>query len=219
VGAPVKPRPYDNAGRRSGARATRAAVLSAAHRLFVDHGYPATTVSRIAEEAGVGAATVYRLFGSKRGLLTQVLDVALGGDDEQVEMQHRPELRAAFDAATPGAMLAAFAHVLRLTLERSAPLQNVLLSSAGVDPEAAELLEVTRRQRHTGQSRIVAALARSGDLRPRLDEAAAADVVYALMSPELFGILTGERGWAVEAYEAWLAETLCAQLLPDDRPE
>jgi AcrR family transcriptional regulator len=219
MGTTVKGRAYDGSGRRSGARATKAAVVSTAHRLFVEHGYPATTVNRIADEAEVGAATVYRLFGSKRALLKEVLDVALGGDDEAVEVQHRPELRAAFDAETPAAMLAAFVHVLRLTLERSAPLQHVLLTSAAVDPEAAELLEVTRQQRHTGQSRIVAALGRSGDLRPGLEVTDAADVVYALMSPELFRILTIERGWSLDAYEAWLAGSLCDQLLTPQPPD
>jgi AcrR family transcriptional regulator len=213
MGATVKGRGYDNSQRRSAARATRSAVVSAAHRLFVEGGYPATSISRIAEDAGVGAATVYRLFGSKRGLLKEVLDVALGGDDEPVEVQHRPELRTAFAAESPAAMLAAFARVLRLTLERSAPLQHVLLTSAVVDPEAAEMLEVTRQQRHTGQSRIVAALVRSGDLRPGLGEAEAGDLVYALMSPELFRILTVECGWSTDAYEAWLAAALRDQLL------
>jgi hypothetical protein len=102
-------------------------------------------------------------------------------------------------------------------LRRAAAVQNVLLGSADVDPEAAEMLAITRRQRHTGQSRIVRALARSGRLRRDLRPAAAADIVYALMSPELYRIFTVERGWSEERYERWLATSLRTQLL-DTRP-
>lgn len=210
---PVKTRRYDNARRRALTAATKADVVAAARRLFVEHGYPATTVAAIAEEAETPVATVYRLFGSKRGILKEVLDVTLGGDDQQIEFQHRPEVKEAFAAGDPGAILDAFAHILRGVLHRSAALQNVLLSSAAVDQEAAELLEVTREQRHLGQSRIVRALAGQNALRDGLGPAHAADIVYTLMSPEVFRILTVERGWSEDEYERWLASTLRSQLL------
>jgi hypothetical protein len=35
------------------------------------------------------------------------------------------------------------------------------------------------------------------------------------MSPEVYGILTAERGWAPKRYEAWLATTLRRALLPN----
>lgn len=213
---PVKRRTYDSSRRLAQTRETRAGVVDAARSLFVEQGYPATTVNQIAERAGTPIATVYRLLGSKRGILKDVLDVTLGGDDEPVDVQHRPEIQAAFEAGDPGSMLDAFAHVLRGVMERSAALQNVLLSSAGVDPEAAEMLEVTRQQRHTGQSRIVRALARDKGLRPGLTRTEAADIVYTLMSPEVYRILTVERGWPAVRYERWLAGSLRAQLLPGE---
>jgi hypothetical protein len=79
------------------------------------------------------------------------------------------------------------------------------------------MLAITRRQRHTGQSRIVRALARSGHLRQDLRPATAADIVYAVMSPELYRIFTVERGWSDQRYERWLATSLRTQLL-DTRP-
>ena len=206
-------RKYDNSRRLAATRATKAHVVEVATELFVDQGYPATTISQIAQRSDTPEATLYRLFGSKRGVLKEVLDVAIGGDDRPIEYQHRPEVQAAFAAGDPGELLDAFAHLVRQVLHRSAALQNVLLSSAGVDAEAAEMLAVTRRQRHTGQSRIVRALARSGHLRKGLAPTAVADIVYALMSPEVFHILTVERGWSEARYERWLAATLRAQLL------
>jgi AcrR family transcriptional regulator len=206
-------RKYDSSRRLAATRATKARVVAAATELFVDQGYPATTISQIAERSDTPEATLYRLFGSKRGVLKEVLDVAIGGDDEPLDYQDRPAVQAAFAAGDPGELLDAFAHLTRNVLGRSAALWNVLLSSAGVDAEAAEMLAITRRQRHSGQSRIVRTLAGSDDLREGLSATAAADIVYALMSPEVFHILTVERGWSEARYERWLSGTLRAQLL------
>jgi AcrR family transcriptional regulator len=199
-------------------RATKTEVIKEARRLFVERGYPSTTVAEIADASRVPQSSVYRLFGSKRGILKEVLDVSLGGDDEPVEFQHRPEVREAFAVADPGAMLDAFAHIVRGVLHRSAALQAVLADSAAVDAEAAEMLETTRRQRHVGQSRIVRAVADAGHLRDDLRPAVAADIVYTLMSPEVFRCLTVERGWSEAAYERWLSQTLRTQLLKNPAP-
>ena len=59
-------------------------------------------------------------------------------------------------------MLDAFAHLVRGVMHRAGALQHVLATSALVDHDAAEMLEVTRRQRHLGQCRIVRDLAREG---------------------------------------------------------
>jgi hypothetical protein len=75
---------------------------------------------------------------------------------------------------------------------------------------------MVRRQRHTGQSRIVRELARRKVLPLGLTQAAAADIAYTVMSPEVYRILTVERGWSDDRYEAWLARTLRAQLLRGD---
>jgi AcrR family transcriptional regulator len=188
-------------------------VVQVAQRLFLERGYPTTTVAEIAEESGVPQATLYRHFGTKRAILKELIDVSLGGDDEDVEFQHRPEVRAALTAEGPGEMLDAFAHLLRDLMHRSGQLQHILATSAVVDEEAAQMLEMVRRQRYTGQSRIVRELARRKALAPRLTRAAAADILYAIMSPELYRILTVERGWTEDRYEAWVSDALRSQLL------
>lgn len=206
-------RPYDRSRRDAATRATRRQVVAAALQLFLDQGYPATTMAQISEASGTPPATVYRLFGSKRGILKEVMDVALGGDDEPVEYRERPEVRAALASEDPGAMLDAFARLARALMERAGALQHVLATSAVIDEEAAGMLAVVRRQRYTGQARIVRVLAERGWLRDGFTETMAADIAYAVMSPELYRILTTERGWAPQDYEAWLAHTLRTQLL------
>jgi hypothetical protein len=88
----------------------------------------------------------------------------------------------------------------------------VLTSAAGSDPAAAELLGNIRRQRDQGQGRIARVLSRARALRPGLRERDAADVIHALMSPEVYALLVGDRGWTPARYEQWLAASLLQQL-------
>jgi AcrR family transcriptional regulator len=201
-------RRYDNSRRQAQARATRLKVIEAAKRLFIEHGYPATTIDAIAEAADVPLPSVYRLFGSKRALLAAILDTSFGGDDQSVAFGDRPAVRAARDEPDPARMVTAFARIARELMDRSSAIQHVLATAAQVDPEMAELLAEIRRQRHTGQSRIVAALDARGALDPGLDKTEAADIAYALLSPEVHRILTVERGWPADRYERWVARSL-----------
>lgn len=213
MGETVK-RTYDNSRRQAQVRAARAEVVTAARELFVARGYSATTVEAVAAAAGIPQATVYRHFGGKRGILTAVLDVAFGGDDEPVEYQHRPQVRAALADPDPAGMLDAFARMHPGVVGRSAPIQQVLAEAAAADPDAAELLALARNQRHTGQSRIARQLAERGALAEGLTEAEAADVVYALFSPEVYRIFIVERGWRPERFGEWLSKALRDALLP-----
>ena len=65
-------------GRRAGGADTKAALLEAARRVFVERGYEGATVRSIAAKAGVDAAMVNHWFGSKENLFAQsVLQVPL----------------------------------------------------------------------------------------------------------------------------------------------
>lgn len=207
MAAPVK-RNYDNSRRLAQVRATRLRVIEAARRLFIESGYPATTIEAVADAANVSLPTLYRLFGSKRALLAAVLDASFGGDDEPIAFGDRPAVRAARAEADPVKMVEAFGRILTDLMERTSAILHVLATAAQVDPEAADLLAEIRRQRHTGQSRIVAALAERDALDPDLDPAQAADMVYAYMSPDVHRILTIERGWTSQDYELWAVRCL-----------
>jgi AcrR family transcriptional regulator len=207
MAAPVK-RNYDNSRRLAQVRATRLRVIEAAKRLFIESGYPATTIEAVADAADVSLPTLYRLFGSKRALLAAVLDTSFGGDDEPIAFGDRPAVRAARAEADPVKMVEAFGRVLTDLMERTSAILHVLATAAQVDPEAADLLAEIRRQRYTGQSRIVAALAERDALNPDLDPAQAADMVYAYMSPDVHRILTIERGWTSQDYELWAVRCL-----------
>jgi AcrR family transcriptional regulator len=209
----VKSRAYGGAARQARTRRTRAAVVEAARTLFVERGYAATTIEAISDRSDTPQATLYRLFSSKLGILRAVLDVSIGGDDEAVAMADRPQVRALLQDADPKNQLAGFAGLLRQVMARVGPVHRILNDAARSDEGAATLLAEIARQRHEGQRRLACSLARSGALRTGLRERDAADVIHALASPEVYGLLVFDRGWSGERYETWLAAILTGQLL------
>ena len=194
-------------------RLARTAVVDAARALFLERGYGATTVEAISESADVPPATVYRLFSSKHGILKGLLDVSIVGDDERVAMADRPQVRTLLDVRDPREKLAGFVALTAEVNARVAPVYRILVSAAGSDPEAASLLDTLTRQRAQGQRRIARSLARAGALRPELRERDTADVIHALLSPELYRLLVVDRRWGAERYRSWLTALLADQLL------
>ena len=81
---------------------------------------------------------MYRLFSSKVGILRALLDVTIGGDDEDVPVAARPSVRALADEEDPGAQLAGFVGLTVQINARVASIYGVLVSAAGTDPDAAE---------------------------------------------------------------------------------
>ena len=194
-------------------RRTRAAVVEAARTLFLERGYAATTIESISDLSDTPQATVYRLFSSKLGILKAVLDVSIVGDDQSVPMADRPQVVSLLGDPDPVNQVTGFAALLRDLMARTAPVHRLLADAARSDAEAASLLAEIARQRAEGQRRIARSLARSGALKPGLRERDAADVIHALASPEMYGLLVFDRGWSGDRYEEWVRATLVDQLL------
>ena len=178
-------------------------------------GYQATTINAVSDHSDVPVATVYRLFSSKLGILKALLDVSIAGDDQALPLPERPQVAALFAEPDPDKLLAEFATITVAINARSSDAYRILSSAAGSDPAAAALLADYQRQRDEGQGRVARALARAGALRPGLRQRDAADLVHALMSPELYRLLVVDRGWTPQRYQQWLATTLADQLLVD----
>jgi len=203
----------EGAGGQARTRLARAAVVRAARALFLEHGYAATTIEAISGSSDVPPATVYRLFSSKLGILKALLDASIAGDDQAAPLLDRSDIRALLADADPIKQLSGFVGICGQINARSAPIYRILLSAAGSDPQAAGLLGDYTRQRQAGQGQIASTLARSGVLRPGLQEQDAADIIHALMSPEVYRLLVDERAWPLARYEQWLGDILVEQLL------
>jgi AcrR family transcriptional regulator len=196
------------------ARANRRRMRDAALSLFVGQGYVATSMQAIADEAGVAVQTLYFTFGTKRALLSEILDVAVAGDDEPVPTLERPATLAALAEPDPRKQLRAQVRLAREIYERVAPVLQVVAGAASADPDIAELWEINNSQRATAQERLVTALAAKTPLREGLDVATAIDITLALQTPEMYQYLTRRRGWSPRRWEHWTADILIAELLP-----
>lgn len=214
MGSAVKGRRgYNSERRQSQALQTRRTVLQAASRLFVEAGYGATTLQQVADEAGVSVQTLYATFGNKRRLLEEALDVAIAGDDAPVVVNERDWMHDVFNHPRAGKRLDAYAAAVRRIHAGAADMFAVIRAAADTDPELQTLAATADSRRRAGCRSVIAGLAQLGALRSDLPEAAAVDVLWALNGPEVFQLLVRRSGWSLEHYEAWLAETMRAQLL------
>jgi AcrR family transcriptional regulator len=211
VTKPVKTRGYNSPNRTAQARETRRRVIDAATRLFVEHGYPRTTIATVAAEAGIAADTVLHLFGSKFKLLQEVMDVVIGGDDEDVSVLERTDPQTMRRETDQRAQLAMFAAGVTVQLERIRPVDDILRSAAMVDADAAALREdLQLRQRRAAMVAVAGWVAANGPLRDGRSVEEAAAVLWTLSSPEVHRMLRVDWGWSARTYQDWLRDTLTA---------
>ena len=202
------PRPYDSSGRRQQARANRRRIVAAATDLFVEQGYTATTITAVAAAADVAPQTVYAAFGTKAALLGEAVGVAMAGDDEPVAIFDRPDAQAVLAAPSPAAAAAGFASASTRLLSRAGRLMHAADAAADADPELDALRRNGHRMRLADMQRVAKAFDRAGFLRPGLSAALAADVLWAMASPDAYRAFTVHRGWTAARYERWLAESI-----------
>ncbi len=211
---PVKRRPYASTLRTEQAAATRTRILESARTLFVDKGYPATTLTQVADAAGVAADTVLHVFGSKKGLLTAVLDVTIGGDEDDVPVLDREGPQAMRRETDQSRQIAMLARGITEQLKRIRPVDDILRSAALVDPDARALRDdLQLRQRREAMTQVVSWVAANGVLKDKMSIDEATDIVWAITSPEVHQLLCDGCGWDADHYQAWLQETLESALL------
>ncbi len=182
----------------------------AARALFVERGYVSTTISAIAERADVSAETIYSTFGTKRAVLSELVDVAISGDGAApiVEQEWVEQLRQEPDAFRRIAILAAAGTAI---LERRSEVDEIVRGAASADPEIAALRARGSAQRYRGQRQLLGIVADGSDLRDDIDTAA--DVLYAIGSPETYRLLVVDRGWSTERFERWYGDTITRLIL------
>ena len=203
------------ANRSRQAAETRRRIVDAAARLFLRHGYAATSMNAIAAEAGVAVQTVYASIRTKRDVLEMVIQLTVRGEEDEVPLAAGASWREMEAEADPRHKLAMFARIHRQICQREAGLFVVLETAAAVDAEIEPLLRDKERFRYEDQRRVARSLARQGQLRTGLSARKASDIIWALAGERVYVALVQERGWSVGDFEAWLTDQLAAALLPD----
>jgi AcrR family transcriptional regulator len=206
-------RRYASEVRDEQARRTRRAIVTAAHELFLAQGYAATTIDGIAEAAHVSRRTVFNSAGGKAALLKLALDWAVVGDDEPIAMADRPAVKAIQAEPDPCNALKLWVQTVAEVAARIAPIGEVLIAAADVDPAAAELLAEAGRNRLFGANAFIRYLASLDGLAAGMTEQHAADLCWALMDGHLYRLLVVQRGWSATEFTRWLSDSLAATLL------
>lgn len=207
-------RRYASAVRAEQTALLRRRILDAARASLLAHGYAGTTIGGVAAAAEVSVQTVYNTVGSKPALLKAVYDVTLAGDDEPVPMSERPVVRAMLAADDGRECLRLYARMGRELAERTLPLVAILLARAtGGDPDLSAFADTIEDERAVGTRRTAEHVADRFGLRPGLDTATAADVLWTLTAPDVADRLVRRRAWGWDRFEAWLGDAMGDALL------
>lgn len=213
---PVKSpaRRYRSRIRAEQANLTKERILEAAARLFLARGYRGTTVTAVAEEAGVAPETIYASLGGKRGLLEGVIESAIAPEGKSPD---EPVARIA-DLPTARERLRAYVGFCCDVLARTSAFHVVIRGASDSEDFAVALSARFLEQRLLRQRQHLHQLV--GDaLRPGLTVERAADSFCALSSPEMHHLLTSELSWTRGAHEEWLASLAEAELLGGADPQ
>lgn len=209
----AKRRPYNSATRQSAALATREAIIEAARISFLERGYAATTMSAIAETAGVALDTVYATVGKKPTLLRLLVEMAISGRLDAVPPEERDYVRALRAEPDARTKLRIYAAAICAIQPRLAPLFQVLQSSARMEPELDRLWQEISQRRAANMRRLVKDLAATGCLREDLSIDVAADIIWSMNAPEFYLLLVEQRGWSQQAFQSWLEDAWIRLLL------
>jgi AcrR family transcriptional regulator len=193
-------------------RQTRRRILQAAYELFVDQGYGATTLQGIAERAGVAVQTIYFAFGNKPSLLKELVDVTIAGDDEPIPTLQRAWFRDALAADTAEAHLRAHVRGTCDILQRVAPIMDVLRTAGTQDPSLASMWQQDSDPRLEVQTAAARSLMAKPHASAKLSVEHAADLLFGLLSPQLYLLFVRDRGWTPDRWEQWVYDTLYAQI-------
>ena len=203
-------RAYSSTRRQEQAGETRLRILAAAHDLFVDQGYGRTTIAEVASTAGVAVETIYATFRNKRTLLRQVWFTSFRGDEEDVRLVDRPEIRAVLAEPDLANRFGRHAVVATAVFRRINPLLAALQGAAASEPAAAAMLAEWDERRLDACATYAEAAAATGQLA--VSEAECREVLAATMDGALWQRLVAESGWADERFATWLGHLWTTQL-------
>ncbi|ANZ37447.1 hypothetical protein BBK82_16730 [Lentzea guizhouensis] len=204
-------RSYSSPLREQAALQTRLLVRDAGHRLFARDGFVATSIKKIAYEAGVSERTVYTHYRNKVELFQDALNVAIAGDAEPVAMRDRPEFEEVLRTPSARDLIAELVRRNGVVLERAGALIMAGIESSGADADMRRISDEGETAMRANCLALAEALVGTGEVRADLDVHGVADVLTTMLSPHVHQVL----GWPADRYEAWLVHALQGSLLRD----
>jgi AcrR family transcriptional regulator len=194
------------------AEETQRVIVAAAARLFLEHGYHSTSIGQIAQEAGVAVQTIYNSIGSKRDVLSRVLDFAAAGERAPVPVPQFMREQAEHEL-DPIRIIEQLVEFWQAALPRTAPVFRIIRDAAGIDPEAATLDRDRAAQRLRNYEIAARLLDQRGALRDGVTIDQAAATIFTIGHPETYRTLVLDGNWDDHHWAAWARATLAAALI------
>lgn len=200
--------PHDVNLRTQRVARTEAELIAAARTLFLGQGYVATTLAQVAQRAGLAERTVYVRFGTKAALFRRVVDQALVGDTEPVNVAHRARTQEAMTAGTVADRIDALADVSVGIAARAGPLFEVAAQAEGVELELAEAFDAGRRDTRELCATFAERAAADGLLPEGLSPARLAVLTDVLVCADTTVHLRRTHGWSAALHRALIVDTI-----------
>lgn len=207
----VNGRAYDSSRRREQSRQTHETLLDAAQARFIEQGYAATTIESIAADAEVSAATIYKSYGGKSGVVRALCERALRGIGPVPAEQRSDALQT--DETNPRKVIEGWGRLSTEVAPGIVPLLLLLRDAADGDPAAAALHAELDAGRHARMRQNARYLVEGGHSRPDIRLAEATDVLWTYSSPELFDLLVRRRHWSLRRYSQFIVKAITNALL------
>lgn len=175
--------------------------------LLKERGFDKTTIADIAAAAGVAVPTVYAAFGSKAGIVTELLGRA------RIGPAYREAVREAVSATDPLDRLHKTASVARAVYQQEQELLDLWRGAGALDEQLIAIVRTAEGSRRENQASTIDLLMLAGVLRADLTREAARDLLWALTSRDMFHLLVAQRAWTPARYEKQLAAMLVSTLV------
>lgn len=194
------------------AEETQRAIVEAAAGLFLERGYHATSIGQIAAEAGVAMQTIYNSIGSKRDVLSRVLDIAAAGERSPVPVPQFMREQAERES-DPHRIIEQLVEFWQGALPRTAPIFRVIREAAAIDPEVAALDRDRAAQRLHNYATAAQLLEQRGALCDGLTIDQAAAVLFSIGHPDVYRTLVLDGDWDDHHWTTWARAALTAALI------
>lgn len=200
-------RAYKSLTRQRQAHETRRRIIEATRQLLETKGYAGMTIEAVAGQAEVSVQTVYAVFGSKTGILAELLNETTFGPE------YEETVRQTMEENDPEKRLTGAARIARQIHDAQRAGFDLLRGAGVVAPELARLEQERERIRYERQEQMIVSLREAKRLRPHLSPRTARDILWTLTGGDMYRMLVRERGWSSQKYQDWLADTLVQSLL------
>lgn len=185
---------------------TKTEILDATWDLVAEHG-AGVTISEIAQSVGVSRQTVYLHFGTRGGLLMELVKRA----DERFAIFE--DFAAAMHTDTPVDRLNNCVRVWLNFVATILPVARELIRLRATDEDAAAAWDDRMTDARKFFLKLTKSLHADDALSPTLTPAEAADYIWAATSVQVWDLLLTERRWKADRAVSVLAHSISAAIL------